>query len=83
MLDRVAYCDDAGEAVAGAALVRSAPRAARAQARLFASISEAVPDDAVLASSSSAIVPSLIAEGLARAEQLIVGHPGNPPYLIP
>lgn len=84
VLDRVAYCDDAGEAVAGAALVQEcAPERLELKRELFASISEAVPDDAVLASSSSAIVPSLIAEGLARAEQLIVGHPGNPPYLIP
>jgi 3-hydroxyacyl-CoA dehydrogenase len=38
-----------------------------------------------LASSSSAIVPSRLAEGLDAgvAERILVGHPGNPPYLLP
>jgi 3-hydroxyacyl-CoA dehydrogenase len=38
-----------------------------------------------LASSSSAIVPSRLAEGLDAvvAERILVGHPGNPPYLVP
>jgi 3-hydroxyacyl-CoA dehydrogenase len=38
-----------------------------------------------LASSSSAIVPSCLAEGLDSdvAARILVGHPGNPPYLLP
>ncbi len=84
VLGRVTFCANAAEAVAGVALVQEcAPERLELKRELFASISAAVPDDAVLASSSSAIVPSLIAEGMARADQVIVGHPGNPPYLIP
>lgn len=84
VLGRVDFVADAAEAVAGAALVQEcAPERLELKRELFAAISEAVSDDAVLASSSSAIVPSLIAEGMDRADQLIVGHPGNPPYLIP
>lgn len=40
-------------------------------------------DEAVLASSTSCIVPSLISEKLDRREQFIVAHPVNPPYLAP
>lgn len=84
VLQRVSFPGEAAEAVAGAVLVQEcAPERVELKHELFASISAAVSDDAVLASSSSAIRPSLIAEGLERADQLIVGHPGNPPYLIP
>ena len=38
---------------------------------------------AVLASSSSALVPSQYAAGLACQDRVLGGHPGNPPYLIP
>ena len=37
----------------------------------------------IFASSSSFIKPSDIAKGLMRPEQLLVVHPGNPPYLLP
>ena len=37
----------------------------------------------VLASSSSAIVPSKISEGMARRDIFLVAHPVNPPYLTP
>lgn len=84
VFDRVTFPGEVIEAVAGAALVQEcAPERLELKRELFASIADAVTDDAVLASSSSAIVPSLIAEGLRRADQVIVGHPGNPPYLIP
>ncbi len=41
--------------------------------------------DVPLVSSSSAIVPSALAAGLAPAvaARILVGHPGNPPYLLP
>ena len=37
----------------------------------------------VLASSSSAIVPSKISEGMTRRDIFLVAHPVNPPYLTP
>lgn len=83
-LERVSFLAEVTEAVVGADLVQEcAPERVELKRELFASISVSVSDDAVLASSSSAIIPSLIAEGLTRKDQLIVGHPGNPPYLIP
>lgn len=83
-LARVDIVADVVIAVSGAELVQECvPEQLEVKRALFASISTAVSDTTVLASSSSAILPSLIAEGLDRAEQVIVGHPGNPPYLIP
>ncbi len=37
----------------------------------------------VIASSSSGLLPSRLADGLAHPERLLVGHPFNPVYLLP
>ncbi|MCD1573243.1 3-hydroxyacyl-CoA dehydrogenase [Agromyces mediolanus] len=74
------------DAVAGCALVQEcAPEQRELKRELFGRIAAAAPADAVLASSSSAIPPSELAAGLddAAAARLLVGHPGNPPYLLP
>src|SRR3984957_3887439 len=50
---------------------------------VFAQLDAVAPSDAVLASSTSAILPSAFTENLkGRARRLVV-HPINPPYLIP
>jgi L-gulonate 3-dehydrogenase len=50
---------------------------------LFADLDRLAPPNAVLASSSSAILPSLFTEHLANRHRCLVIHPINPPYLIP
>lgn len=83
---RVGFTGELGEAVAGAALVQEcAPERVQLKRELFERIAGHAPASAVLASSSSAIRASLIAEGLddAVAARLLIGHPGNPPYLLP
>ncbi|QXW01335.1 3-hydroxyacyl-CoA dehydrogenase [Rhodococcus globerulus] len=62
-----------------------APEKVELKAEIFVEVAQFAPTRAVLASSSSAIVPSRIAERLddATAARLVVGHPGNPPYLLP
>lgn len=40
-------------------------------------------DGAILASSTSAILPSKLAVGLKHADSFIVTHPVNPPYYVP
>lgn len=81
---RVSFHDDATAAVEGADLVQEcAPERLEIKRELFESVAAAVSGDTVLASSSSAIIPSRIADGLDRAGQILVGHPGNPPHLMP
>ncbi len=50
---------------------------------VFAVLDAAAPADAVLASSTSAILPSAFTENLKGRVRCLVIHPINPPYLIP
>ena len=80
----IAWCAEIAEAVRGADLVQEcAPERVQLKRVLFAQVTESAPRGAVLASSSSAIAASAIAGGEPFADRLIVGHPGNPPYLLP
>jgi len=51
--------------------------------RVFAELDRAAEPDAILASSTSAILPSLFTEALKGRARCLVAHPINPPYLIP
>ncbi|WP_426315826.1 3-hydroxyacyl-CoA dehydrogenase [Methylobacterium fujisawaense] len=50
---------------------------------LFAELDAHAPRDAVIASSSSAIRCSLFTEDLPGRARCLIGHPVNPPHLIP
>jgi 3-hydroxyacyl-CoA dehydrogenase len=50
---------------------------------LFAQMDAAAPAEAILASSSTALMPSQIQERVRGAHRVIVGHPFNPPHLVP
>lgn len=83
---RVTFTPDLAEAVAGVALVQEcAPERVEVKQDLVRRAAQSAPDQAVFASSSSAIRPGLIAADLSEGlgERILVGHPGNPPYLIP
>jgi L-gulonate 3-dehydrogenase len=70
--------------LAGAAHVQeNAPEDINIKRELFAKLDAAADKDAVLASSSSAILPSRFTDGLAGKSRCLVAHPINPPYLVP
>lgn len=75
---------DPAAAVAGAALVQeSGPENLAAKRGLYARIDAALEPEAVLASSTSGLMPSELQEGRTAPERYVVGHPFNPPHLIP
>ncbi|WP_020664590.1 3-hydroxyacyl-CoA dehydrogenase NAD-binding domain-containing protein [Amycolatopsis benzoatilytica] len=75
---------DLAEAAAGADFVQeSGPERIELKRQMFATLAAATSDDTVLASSSSSLLPSVIAEGNAAASRIVVGHPFNPPELMP
>ncbi len=84
--DAVDVAESAAAAAQGAELVQeSGPEDPEAKATLFVELAEAAAADALLVSSSSAILPTQIAAGLsdAAAARMLIGHPFNPPHIMP
>lgn len=71
-------------AVEGAEFVQeSAPEREDVKVRLFAEIDAVLPPEVVIASSSSGLLISRIAARCRHPERCVIGHPFNPPHLIP
>ncbi|WP_167195925.1 3-hydroxyacyl-CoA dehydrogenase NAD-binding domain-containing protein [Brevibacterium pigmentatum] len=84
--DRTAWSihTDLAEAVAGTGFVQeSAPEDLALKRGLLAQIDEVCPPDIVISSSTSGYSMTEMATEAAHPERLVVGHPFNPPYLIP
>jgi 3-hydroxyacyl-CoA dehydrogenase len=72
------------DAVRDAAFIQeNAPERLAIKRALYAEIDAAMPADAILASSSSGLMMSDLQPGLASAPRMAIGHPFNPPHLIP
>jgi carnitine 3-dehydrogenase len=82
---RLTFTSDPAEAVADADFVQeNGPEREDVKHELFAVLDAAARPDVVLASSSSGMLPSVIARGCPRhPERVVIGHPFNPPHLIP
>ncbi|ONF47517.1 3-hydroxyacyl-CoA dehydrogenase [Methylobacterium radiotolerans] len=71
-------------ALDGVAFVQeNGPERLEVKRSLFADLDAAAPREAVIASSSSAIRCSLFTEDLPGRARCLIGHPVNPPHLIP
>ena len=80
----ISYHSKMGEAVRGTCLVQECvPEDAELKREVFDQLARLSEPDAVLASSSSALVPSSYAVGSPACERILGAHPGNPPYLLP
>jgi carnitine 3-dehydrogenase len=72
------------EAVTGAELVQeSAPEREALKAELLREADAAAAPDAIIASSTSGLLPSRLVQSMTRPERFVVGHPFNPVYLLP
>jgi 3-hydroxyacyl-CoA dehydrogenase len=72
------------EAVAGAEYVQECgPEVLEVKRSTFEKLDRAAPANAILASSTSAIVASKFTEALPGRARCIVAHPVNPPHLVP
>jgi 3-hydroxyacyl-CoA dehydrogenase len=71
-------------AVAGCAFIQeNGPERVDVKRDLLAKISAAVPSDSLIATSSSGILISDIQDAAAYPERVLLGHPFNPPHLMP
>lgn len=81
---RLHFAPTVREAVTGAEFVQeSGPERLEIKRLLFAEMEQAVGAEVLLATSSSGILVSEIQGGCAHPERVLVGHPFNPPHLIP
>lgn len=75
---------DPVRAVAGAQFVQeSAPERYEIKQALLPAIAAVLPENVVIASSSSGLLGSQLREGCRFPGRVLVGHPFNPPHLIP
>lgn len=75
---------DLARALEGADFVQeNGPERIEVKKELFGAAAEHAAPHAILASSSSSLLPSAMSEGNPAAERILVGHPFNPPQLMP
>ena len=82
--DRLSFTTNMKEALAQADFVQeNGPERVDFKIKLFVDMDEATPPDSIIASSSSGITPSVMQSEAKHAERILIGHPFNPPHLIP
>ncbi len=82
--ERLTFNADMKEALSQADFVQeSVPERLLLKAKVFAQMDEAAPPDAILASSASGITMDVIQSGCKHPERCVIGHPFNPPHVIP
>jgi carnitine 3-dehydrogenase len=80
----LSFHPDPATCVIGAQFVQeSAPERTDAKRDLFATLEHALPPDVVVASSSSGLMMTDLARDLRTPGRFVIGHPFNPPHLIP
>lgn len=81
---RLRFDPDIARAVEGCAFIQeNGPERVNVKRDLLARISAVAPSDSLIATSSSGILISDIQDAAAYPERVLLGHPFNPPHLIP
>jgi carnitine 3-dehydrogenase len=82
--ERLTFSLDMSRALADADLVQeNAPERPDFKIKLFAQMDEVTPPNSIIASSSSGITMDVIQSGCKRPERCVIGHPFNPPHVVP
>ncbi len=82
--DNLFCTSDLAESVAGAEFVQEcAPENLELKQTLYARLGELVPTNVVIASSTSGLPMTDIQAKCPSPQRTVVGHPFNPPYLLP
>jgi carnitine 3-dehydrogenase len=82
--DRLRFSSDLKEALAGVHFVQeSGPEREDLKLALFREMDALLPADVILASSSSGLLMSRVQDACAHPERVVLGHPFNPPHMIP
>jgi carnitine 3-dehydrogenase len=83
-MERLEFTANMQEALAKADFVQeNGPERPDFKIKLFADMDDATPPDSIIASSSSGLTMDVIQSGCKRPERCVIGHPFNPPHVIP
>ena len=83
-LDRLTFGTDISKILSGVDFVQeNGPERLDIKRDLIANIDAAIPDHAIIATSSSGILISSIQDAAKHPERVVLGHPFSPPHLIP
>lgn len=81
---RLVACDRLGDALVGVDFVQeSIVEDYAKKSALYDQLEAVIPSSTPVASSSSGLLISKLQEGRRHPERFLIGHPWNPPYLIP
>jgi 3-hydroxyacyl-CoA dehydrogenase len=81
---RFSFFKDPAAAAKGADFVQeSGPEREDLKIDLFATLDAALPPETVIATSSSGLLVSRVSAKCKHPERCVIGHPFNPPHLIP
>jgi ketoreductase RED1 len=84
LLERIQVADDLESAVTGAAVIQeSGPERIDLKRELFARVEQAAPEEALVLSSTSGLMPTDMSRDMVTPGRLLVGHPFNPPHVLP
>ncbi len=82
--ERLTFAPSLEEAVCDADFVQeNAPDDEELKMELLAAVDAACPPAAVIASSTSGILPTMLQSRCARPERVLAGHPSNPAHILP
>jgi carnitine 3-dehydrogenase len=82
--DRLAFHADLAGAIADAGLVQeNGPEDGLVKRRILADIDRLTPPGVIIASSTSGLAMTMLQADCVNPQRCVVGHPFNPPYLIP
>jgi carnitine 3-dehydrogenase len=82
--ERLTFTTDMNEALSKSDFVQeNGPERPDFKIKLFADMDESTPVDSLIASSSSGITPSVMQSKCRHPERIVVGHPFNPPHIVP
>ncbi len=82
--NRIRFTTDLEDAVAGAGLIQeNAPEREDVKRAVLAQIDAAADPDAIIASSTSGLLPTTLQADCANPGRVMVAHPFNPVYLLP
>jgi len=78
------FCNSVQEAVKNVGLIQeNAPENEKLKTKVIKDISLSAPKSAIIASSSSGLLPSNIQAQAQNPERVLIAHPFNPVYLLP